>query len=117
MFRYWLTGYAVCALLISCCTFSSWVPPLAAGEQVIAQGKEPQVLEGVVISSGSGQVSMRAGDGKEHVFKIGEMTRINVNGKPGKLADLKPGLAIRAMVDEAGKVISISTIDDRKSGP
>ena len=72
------------------------------------------VIEGVVVSAGVGQISVRAADGKEHSFKTNEMTRITVNGKPGKLEDLKAGIQVRVMVDKQAKVVSISTVDDRK---
>ncbi|WP_425617354.1 hypothetical protein NA78x_001028 [Anatilimnocola sp. NA78] len=75
---------------------------------------EPQLHEGTVVSAGTGQVSMKTADGKEHVFKTNDTTRITVNGKPGKLEDLKPGIQIRVMTDQMNKVTSISTVDDRK---
>jgi hypothetical protein len=78
------------------------------------QGKEPQVLEGVVLTASADQISIRAADGKEHSFKANEMTRVTVNGKPGKLTDIKVGMQVRVMVDQAGKVTSVSTVDDRK---
>lgn len=79
-----------------------------------SQNVDPMVVEGTVLSASAGQVSLRAADGKEHSFKPNEMTRIMVNGKPGKLEDLKAGVQIRVMVDKQGKVVSISTVDDRK---
>ncbi len=81
----------------------------------VEQGTEPQLHEGLVVSAGAGQVSLRTAAGKEHAFKTNSMTRINVNGKPGKLEDLKPGVQIRVMVDAKGMVASVSTVDDRKT--
>lgn len=75
---------------------------------------DPQVHEGMVVSASTGQLSMRAADGKEHMFKTNDMTRITVNGKPGKLEDLKSGMAIRVMLDAMKQVTAISTVDDRK---
>lgn len=82
----------------------------APGSQIT----EPQTIEGMVVSASAGQVSVRTADGKEQSFKPDAMTRITVHGKPGKLEELSAGLQIRVMVDKQGKVISISTIDDRK---
>ena len=84
----------------------------AAGSEL--QNVEPMVIEGAVVSASVGQLSLRTADGKEHSFKPDEMTRINVNGKPGKLEELKAGVQVRVMVDKMSKVVSISTVDDRK---
>jgi hypothetical protein len=84
----------------------------ADGPQV--QNVDPMVIEGAVVSASAGQLSLRAADGKEHSFKPNAMTRIMVNGKPGKLEDLKAGVQVRVMVDKMAKVVSISTVDDRK---
>ena len=97
---------------------ASWQEHAFASETAqqghVEQGTEPQLYEGPVVSAGAGQVSLRAADGKEHAFKTNSMTRITVNGKPGKLEDLKPGVQIRVMVDSKGMVASVSTVDDRK---
>ena len=100
------------ASLVSC----PWQVPaaLVAADGPVVQNADPQNIEGMVVSASAGQLSLRTADGKEHSFKSNEMTRIMVNGKPGKLADLKAGVAVRVMVDKQGKVISISTVDDRK---
>ncbi|QDU26862.1 hypothetical protein ETAA8_19460 [Anatilimnocola aggregata] len=75
---------------------------------------EPRLHEGTVVSASAGQVSMRATDGKEQVFKINSMTRVTINGKPGKVEALEAGTPIRVMVDQANNVTAISTVDDRK---
>lgn len=75
---------------------------------------DPQVHEGMVVSAGGTAISLRKADGKEHSFKTNDTTRIMVNGKPGKLEDLKPGVMIRVMIDGKGMVTSVSTVDDRK---
>lgn len=82
--------------------------------QVPSPRSDPQLHEGMVVSAGNGQVSLRGADGKEHAFKANALTRIMIHGKPGKLEDLKPGEMIRVMVDGKGMVTSISTVDDRK---
>lgn len=96
---------------------SSWEPKndsLLAADGPQVQNVDPMVIEGMVVSAGTGQISVRAADGKEHSFKTNEMTRITVNGKPGKLEDLKAGIQVRVMLDQQSKVVSISTVDDRK---
>lgn len=113
MFRYTVLVASLVVVAVGSAGLASEAKLHAAdGPQL--QNVEPLVVEGVVVSASAGQVSLRAADGKEHSFKPNEMTRITVNGKPGKLADLKAGVMIRVMVDKQGKVISISTVDDRK---
>ncbi len=114
MFHYSLL---VVASLVAAAVSPACLAPenkVQAADGLWVQNVDPQVVEGTVVSATVGQVSLRAADGKEHSFKPNEMTRITVNGKPGKLADLKAGVMIRVMVDKQGKVISISTVDDRK---
>jgi hypothetical protein len=106
--------FALLMLSMVPCFGLPFSPAAAAQDGVPRQVKEPQSHEGMVVSASADQVSMKAADGKEHTFKINEMTRVTVNGKPGKLTDLKPGIQIRVMVDQAGKVASVSTVDDRK---
>ncbi|WP_254511548.1 hypothetical protein [Anatilimnocola floriformis] len=90
------------------------VSPALADDTPELQNVEPMVVEGAVVSASAGQLSLRTADGKEHSFKPDEKTRINVNGKPGKLEELKAGVQVRVMVDKMAKVVSISTVDDRK---
>jgi hypothetical protein len=40
--------------------------------------------------------------------------KITVNGKDGKLEDLKAGMKIRVMMDKDNHVASISTVDSEK---
>ena len=103
------TGMLLFVALTAC-----WSGSLFAESADAQAAVEPQLHEGMVVSAGNGQVSMKTADGKEHVFKTNAMTRITVNGKPGKLEDLKAGTAIRVMTDQMNKVTAISTVDDRK---
>lgn len=111
MFRM-IPVFVFAALLVGVPASAGLSPVFADAPQV--QNVEPMVIEGAVVSASAGQLSLRAADGKEHSFKPNEMTRIMVNGKPGKLEDLKAGVQVRVMVDKMGKVVSISTVDDRK---
>lgn len=100
-------------LLLGNLTVASLAPALDLSQEPNPR-TDPQVHEGIVVSAGGTTVSLKKADGKEHSFKTNEMTRIMVNGKPGKLEDLKPGVLIRVMVDGKGMVTSVSTVDDRK---
>jgi len=78
---------------------------------------DPHALEGVVVSAGAGKLAMKDERGKEHSFAVEPATKIVVNGKPGKLEDLKLGMKIKVMVDAANKLLSVDTIDDAKQVP
>lgn len=103
-------------VLAMCSLVPLFAEPRSADAQdgVPRQVKEPQIHEGMVVSASADQVAMKTADGKDHTFKADTMTRVMIHGKPGKLTELKSGVQIRVMVDQAGKVTSISTVDDRK---
>lgn len=112
MFRQpWVLAAIGLALLAS---FSSATVAASVNIPAGQAAADPKVHEGMVISASTGQISIRGADGKEHSFKTNDMTRITVNGKPGKLEDLQAGIPVRVMTDGMNKVTAISTIDDRK---
>jgi hypothetical protein len=73
----------------------------------------PTTHEGMVVSAGSGKLTMKDKAGKEHSHVIGNEAKITVHGKPGKLEDLKLGMPIR-VTTEGEKVLAVATIDDMK---
>jgi hypothetical protein len=78
---------------------------------------EPQGHEGVVVSAAGDKLVMSDTAGKQHTHTVDPAAKITVHGKPGKLEDLKAGDAIRVMVDAKGKVLSVATVDERKTDP
>ena len=62
--------------------------------------------EGVVVSAAAGKLVMTT-DGKEHSHAIGATTKITIDGKPGKLTDLKKGDKISVTMD-GDKVVEVS---------
>jgi uncharacterized protein YuzE len=70
--------------------------------------------DGTVISAAAGQLTMADAHGKPRDFKVTDMARITKNGMPAQLDDLEAGDAIRVTVDEAGRVVAISTRDADK---
>jgi hypothetical protein len=94
---------------------------VAAGTTVAAPADDatqnaavPAAHEGTVVSVTANKLTMKDEAGKEHSHTVGTDAKITVNGKPGKLEDLKMGVKIQVMTGEAGKVLSISTIDKAK---
>jgi hypothetical protein len=94
---------------------------LTAGTMATAHADEasqnvavPAAHEGTVVSVTANKLTMKDEAGKEHSHTVGADAKITVNGKPGKLEDLKMGVKIQVMTGEAGKVLSISTVDKVK---
>ena len=52
--------------------------------------------------------------GKEQSFNVDAMTRITVNGKPGKLEDLQETMPVQVATEGNGKVLTIATVDKEK---
>lgn len=74
---------------------------------------DPVTHEGMVVSAGSGKLTMKDKAGKELTHTVGPEARITVNGKVGKLEDLKLGTPIRVTMDGA-MVLAVATIDELK---
>lgn len=77
--------------------------------------EEADTHEGLVVSAGSGRLSMTANDGKQQSYDIGEMVKITVNGRMGRLEDLKVGSRIRVTTDKAGRALTVATVDALKT--
>lgn len=79
-----------------------------------ALAEEADTHEGLVVSAGAGKLAMNGIDGKEHSYDIGAMVKITVNGRMGKLDDLKSGARIRVTTDTAGHALTVATVDATK---
>jgi hypothetical protein len=75
---------------------------------------DPRQHEGMVVSAGDGKLVMTDTSGKQHAHIVPQSAKITVNGKPGKLSDLKPGVRVRVMSGAEGVVMTVSTVDDVK---
>jgi len=65
--------------------------------------------EGKVVSVAEGKLTMTDNDGKnEHSHMIAATVKITIDGKAGKLADLKKGDAIKVTQDDSGKVTAVA---------
>ena len=65
--------------------------------------------EGKVVSVAEGKLTMTDNDGKnEHNHTIAATTKITLDGKEAKLADLKAGDKIKVTQDDAGKVTAVA---------
>ena len=84
----------------------------ACSYQVLAA--DPQLHEGTVVSATAGKLTIKDMAGKDQSFSIDGTTKVTVNGKPGRLEDLKESMPVQVMVDDKGKVLTISTVDKAK---
>lgn len=79
-----------------------------------AQGSDPQMHKGTVVSASANRLVMKDTGGKEQSFTVELTTKVTVNGKPGRLEDLQETMPIQVTTDEKGKVLAVSTIDKDK---
>ncbi len=89
---------------------------LTVGPCAVSEADEADTHEGVVASAGNGKLSMMASDGKQLSYDIGETVKITVDGRMGRLEDLKVGARIRVTTDKNGRAMDVATIDSHK-GP
>jgi len=88
-----------------------------AGPVEIGPIGDPQIHKGTVVSAGDGRLVMKDTGGKEHSYSIDAVTKVTVNGKPGRLEDLQETMPVQVTTDEKGKVLAVSTMDkDKRSG-
>ena len=78
---------------------------------------DPQLHEGTVVSAAAGKLAIKDKAGKDQSFAIDGATKITVNGKPGRLEDLKESMPVQVMVDDKGKVLTVATVDKDKDDP
>ena len=81
----------------------------------VAVAADPQQMEGTVVSAGAGRVTIKDKSGKDQSFTVDAATRVTVNGKPGRLEDLKESTRVQIMIDDKGKVLSVATVDKEKA--
>ncbi len=85
-----------------------------AGPVELAPTGDPQMNKGTVVSASNGRLVMKDTSGKEHSYSVDSVTKITVNGKPGKLEDLQETMPVQVTTDEKGKVLAVSTMDKDK---
>ena len=108
--KWMLAGAAAVALGFVAVGTTVAAPADEAGQNAAV----PASHKGTVVSVSANKLTMKDEAGKEHSHMVGQDAKITVNGKPGKLEDLKAGVKIQVMTGEAGKVLSIATVDEVK---
>jgi hypothetical protein len=86
--------FAVLAAL----ALSAWV-----GNVAVAADHEH---EGTVVSASENKLTMTDKDGKEHSHDVGADARVTIDGKDGKLTDLRKGDKIKVTMGEDKKKVT-----------
>jgi hypothetical protein len=94
--------------LVAVVLFAS-APALAADDAKLS------MHEGKIVSVTGNKLVMSV-DGKEHTHDVAADAKIRLDGKDGKLADLKPGMKIRVWTpkDNAKTALRIDALDKNK---
>ena len=80
----------------------------------VGQAGGETMQEGTIVSIGAATLAMVDANGKQIQHHVADAVQVMVNGKLAKLADLKAGMRVRAMINSAGDVTVITTIDNVK---
>jgi hypothetical protein len=84
------------------------------GPVEIGPAGDPLMKKGTVVSASNNSLVMKDTSGKEHSYSVDAVTKVTVNGKPGRLEDLQETMPIQVTTDEKGKVLAVSTMDKDK---
>ena len=67
--------------------------------------------EGVVVSAKKNTLIISDKESKQHSYQVGDKVPVKINGKTGKLEDLKKTTPVIVTVGEKGQVMQVATID------
>lgn len=94
--------------LVAVCAVAAFVIDITHWNAVAAEKAADKTHTGLVVSVSEGKMVMTDDAGKnEHSHAIFATTKITVNGKEAKLADLKAGDKIKVTQGEGGKVTAV----------
>ena len=86
------------------------------GAQAVAQDPGPGTHEGTVVKAEDGKLTMTAKDNKtKHTHDIGPTVMITIDGKEGKLTDLKAGYPIKVTIEKKGQENVVTKVEAKKS--
>jgi len=75
---------------------------------------EPRIHNGTVVSATNGQLVLKDTSGKEQTHLVSRETKVTINGRVGRLEELKMSTRVRVTTEGSDKVVSIATVDDDK---
>jgi hypothetical protein len=86
------------------------------GAQAVAQDPGPGTHEGTVVKAEEGKLTMTAKDNKtKHTHDIGPDAKITIDGKEGKLTDLRAGFPVKVTIEKKGQDNVVTKVEARKS--
>jgi hypothetical protein len=80
----------------------------------VAPAAEPQIHKGTVVSASNGQLVLKDASGKEQTHLVSRETKVTINGRVGRLEELKMSTRVRVTTEGSDKVVSVATVDDDK---
>jgi hypothetical protein len=81
------------------------------GNRDILPAAEVTMQEGVVVSAEKGKLVITDKKSAQHSYDINPKVPVRVNGKMGRLEDLKKTMPVTVTVEKSGKVVQVATID------
>jgi len=90
------------------------VVALVCADRSCFAANEPQIQKGAVISASGDQLVIKDSAGKEQTHLVSRDTKITINGRMGRLDELKMSMLVRVTTDGGSKVVAVATVDDDK---
>ena len=87
---------------------AAWIVSAAAHGAV---AEDVVMQEGVVVSAGKNSLVIADKKSKQHSYQVDDKVPVRINGKSGKLEDLKKTTPVTVTVDKKGRVTQVATID------
>jgi hypothetical protein len=84
---------------------------LCAVPHNVIRGADVTMQEGVVVSAAKTTLVIVDKQSKQHSYQVGDKVPVRINGKIGKLEDLKKTTPVAVTVDKKGMVTQVATID------
>lgn len=81
----------------------------AAGEPL--WGQPSPWYEGTVVSAAGNRLVLTDNRGFRRVDRTDAFTLVTINGRPARLASLRPGIRVKVFLDDLGNVDLVETIN------
>ena len=92
------------------------VPTVGIAPAPAVEDEKPNVVEGKVVRAAEGKLVMTDKDGKnEHSHFVAKDAKITIDGKDGKLEDLKPGNAVRVTTKKRDDKVLAVVIEAKRA--
>jgi hypothetical protein len=75
------------------------------------QAADVTIKEGVVVSASKNTLVIADKEKKQHSYEVGDKVPVRINGKSGKLEELKKTTPVSVTINKRGRVTQVATID------